>query len=45
MEEMIDETLEGLDDVDEDEAEEEVEKILFEVTDGKDKADYFSCLG
>lgn len=36
MEEMIEETMEGLDEEDlEEEADEEVEKVLFELTDGK----------
>lgn len=36
MEEMMEETMDGLDDEElEDEADEEVEKVLFELTDGK----------
>jgi charged multivesicular body protein 3 len=36
MEEMLDDTLEGLDDPElEEEAEEEVDRVLFEITDGK----------
>lgn len=36
MEEMLDETLEGMDDEElEEEADEEVEKVLFDLTEGK----------